>query len=219
MRSYGRLEPYPDARTRLGVRLRVLNHPRPAEAGLFLCLLPLEVAVDTYHDYLRAYSSELGARIVEMYPPLQGPKDPIAPALKTLLRKPLPTQAMTITGAAKYLQKEDSLRLIGECRTGKTIMSIGIAQAHANGKPYSTLVMCPPHLVLKWASSLAGTRSSWAQLERISLMAYTFVYAITLGRSYATYSEGLHEQQEPGGQATEGVSVLYLRGLHSKAGG
>jgi hypothetical protein len=37
-----------------------------------------------------------------MYPPLQGPKDPIAPALKTLLRRPLPAQAMTITGAAKY---------------------------------------------------------------------------------------------------------------------
>ena len=46
--------------------------------------------METYHDYLRTYSAELGARIVEMYPPLQGPKDPIAPALKTLLRKPLP---------------------------------------------------------------------------------------------------------------------------------
>jgi hypothetical protein len=113
--------------------------------------------VDTYHDYLRAYSSELGARIVEMYPPLQGPKDPIAPALKTLLRKPLPTQAMTITGSAKYLETEDSLRLVGECGTGKTLMSIGIAHAHANGKPYSTLVMCPPHLVLKWAREVLIT--------------------------------------------------------------
>lgn len=83
--------------------------------------------MDTYHDYLRAYSSELGARIVEMYPPLQAPKDPVAPELKGLLRKPLPAQAMTITGAAKYLDMEDSLRLVGECGTGKTLMSIGIA--------------------------------------------------------------------------------------------
>ena len=113
--------------------------------------------METYHDYLRAYSSELGARIVEMYPPLQGPKDPIAPALKSLLRKPLPTQAMTITGSAKYLETEDSLRLVGECGTGKTLMSIGIAHAHANGKPYSTLVMCPPHLVLKWAREVLIT--------------------------------------------------------------
>jgi hypothetical protein len=113
--------------------------------------------VETYHDYLRTYSSQLGARIVEMYPPLQGPKDPIAPALKGLLRKPLPAQAMTITGAAKYLRTEDSVRLVGECGTGKTLMSIGIAHAHADGKPYSTLVMCPPHLVLKWAREVLVT--------------------------------------------------------------
>jgi hypothetical protein len=113
--------------------------------------------VETYHDYLRAYSSQLGARIVEMYPPLQGPKDPIAPALKTLLRKPLPAQAMTITGAAKYLRTEDSVRLVGECGTGKTLMSIGIAHAHAAGRSYSTLVMCPPHLVLKWAREVLVT--------------------------------------------------------------
>ena len=81
--------------------------------------------METYHDYLRAYSQELGSRIVEMYPPLQGPKDPVAPELKTLLRKPLPVQAMTITGAAKYLQIEDSVRLVGECGTGKTGAEVG----------------------------------------------------------------------------------------------
>lgn len=113
--------------------------------------------METYHDYLRAYSAEWGARIVEMYPPLQGPRDPIAPTLNTLLRKPLPAQAMTITGAAKYLQTEDTLRLIGECGTGKTLMSIGIAHAHADSKPYSALVMCPPHLVLKWAREVLIT--------------------------------------------------------------
>src|SRR5260370_17258180 len=64
---------------------------------------------------------------------------------------------MTITGAAKYLRTEDSVRLIGECGTGKTLMSIGIAHAHADGKPYSTLVMCPPHLVLKWAREVLVT--------------------------------------------------------------
>jgi len=113
--------------------------------------------VETYHDYLRTYSAELGARIVEMYPPLQGPKDPIAPALKTLLRKPLPAQAMTITGIAKYLKTEDSVRLVGECGTGKTLMSISVAHIHAEGKPYSALAMCPPHLVLKWAREVLIT--------------------------------------------------------------
>ncbi len=81
----------------------------------------------------------------------------VSPALKTLIRRPLPVQAMTITGAAKYLQTEDSVRLVGECGTGKTLMSIGIAHAHADGNPYTALVMCPPHLVLKWAREVLIT--------------------------------------------------------------
>jgi hypothetical protein len=36
----------------------------------------LEIAVETYFEYLRTYSQELGSRIVEMYPPVQGPSHP-----------------------------------------------------------------------------------------------------------------------------------------------
>lgn len=110
--------------------------------------------METCYDYLRTYASELGARIVEMYPPLQGPKDPLAPELKTLLRKPLPVQGMTITGCAKYLKTAKSVSIVGECGTGKTLMSAGIVHAHAEGDPYSAIVMCPPHLVLKWAREI-----------------------------------------------------------------
>jgi hypothetical protein len=46
-------------------------------------------AVDNYYEYLRTFSQELGARIVEMYPPLQEPNDPLPTALETLLRQPL----------------------------------------------------------------------------------------------------------------------------------
>ncbi len=113
--------------------------------------------MENYYEYLRTFSTELGSRIVEMYPPLQGPKDPIAPALKTLLRKPLPAQAMTITGMAKYLCIANSARIVGECGTGKTLMSVGTAHAHANGRPYTAIAMCPPHLVLKWAREVLVT--------------------------------------------------------------
>lgn len=113
--------------------------------------------MENYYEYLRTFSTELGSRIVEMYPPLQGPKDPIAPALKTLLRKPLPAQAMTITGLAKYLKIANSARIVGECGTGKTLMSVGTAHAHANGRPYTAIAMCPPHLVLKWAREVLVT--------------------------------------------------------------
>jgi hypothetical protein len=113
--------------------------------------------LENYYEYLRTFSTELGSRIVEMYPPLQGPKDPIAPALKTLLRKPLPAQAMTITGLVKYLNIANSARIVGECGTGKTLMSVGTAHAHADGRPYTAIAMCPPHLVLKWAREVLVT--------------------------------------------------------------
>jgi superfamily II DNA or RNA helicase len=112
---------------------------------------PLETAVDTYYEYLRNYSQELGARIVEMYPPVQRPNDPVAAPIATLLRKPLPAQALTISGLAKALKTARSVRIVGECGTGKTLMSMGVAHAHTDGKPYSVIAMCPPHLVLKWA--------------------------------------------------------------------
>jgi hypothetical protein len=108
-------------------------------------------AVDTYFEYLRTYSQELGSRIVEMCPPVQGPNDLIAKQVATLLRRPLPAQALTITGLAKYLKTARSVRVVGECGTGKTLMSIGVAHTHADGAPYSAIAMCPPHLVLKWA--------------------------------------------------------------------
>ena len=113
--------------------------------------------VDNYYQYLRTFSRELGARIVEMYPPLQGPNDPIAAPVSALLRKPLPAQALTISGLAKALETSRSARIVGECGTGKTLMSMGVAHTHANGAPYTAIAMCPPHLVLKWAREVLIT--------------------------------------------------------------
>jgi hypothetical protein len=113
--------------------------------------------VDNYYQYLRNFSRELGSRIVEMYPPLQGPNDPIAASISTLLRKPLPAQALTISGLAKALETSRSVRIVGECGTGKTLMSMGVAHTHANGAPYTAIAMCPPHLVLKWAREVLTT--------------------------------------------------------------
>jgi len=60
--------------------------------------------METTFDYLRAHAAELGSRILETYPPLQGTKDLVAPRIATLLRKALPAQALAITGTAKYLR-------------------------------------------------------------------------------------------------------------------
>ena len=78
------------------------------------------MAVETYYDYLRQHSQELGARILELYSPVQAPDDPVAPEVASLLRKPLPTQAITISGLAKVLETSRSVRIVGECGTGKS---------------------------------------------------------------------------------------------------
>jgi len=78
--------------------------------------------VDTYYEYLRNFSQELGVRIVEMYPPLQGPNDPHPRSLKALLRQPLPAQALTISGVAKHLKTARSAIIVGECGTGKILI-------------------------------------------------------------------------------------------------
>ena len=113
--------------------------------------------MDSYYTYLRTFSQELGARIVEMYPPLQGPSDPLPASLKTLLRQPLPAQALTISGVTKHLNTARSAIIVGECGTGKTLMSIAVAHTHSAARPYTVIAMCPPHLVFKWAREVLDT--------------------------------------------------------------
>ena len=51
--------------------------------------------------------------------------------LTTLLRKPLPAQALTIIGSGEASEDGSLARIVGECGTGKTLMSIGVAHTHA----------------------------------------------------------------------------------------
>ena len=107
--------------------------------------------MENYFEYLRATAPELGARIVQTYPALQSPKDAPAAALQTLLRTPLPAQALAITGLVKYLKQARAAKIVAECGAGKTFMALGTMHVHAGVKPYTGLVMCPPHIVHKWA--------------------------------------------------------------------
>ena len=113
--------------------------------------------METVFDYLRAMSPELGRRIVETYPALQMPKDPVAPALGGLLRAPLPAQALAITGVAKYLKKARAAKIVAECGAGKTFMALGTIHVHAGATPHTSIVMCPPHIVQKWAREVLLT--------------------------------------------------------------
>ena len=143
--------------------------------------------MDTYYQYLRTFSQELGVRIVEMYPPLQGPSDSLPPALKTLLRQPLPAQALTIAGVAKHLKTARSAIIVGECGTGKTLMSVAVANAvahsHSDSRPYTAIAMCPPHLVFKWTREVLETipRARTFIIYDLDLLAFPTLYFYETG--------------------------------------
>ncbi|MBS1805468.1 MAG: DEAD/DEAH box helicase [Acidobacteria bacterium] len=107
--------------------------------------------METTFDYLRQFGPALAERILGTYPPLQSTKDPVAPCLNSLLRTPLPAQALVITGTAKYLRDGKAVRIVAECGAGKTFMALGTIHVLAGGRPSSTLVMCPSHITHKWA--------------------------------------------------------------------
>jgi hypothetical protein len=103
--------------------------------------------LETTFDYLRQFGPLLAERILETYPPLQSTKDPVAPCLSALLRKPLPAQALAITGNAKYLRNANkAARIAAECGAGKTFMALGTIHVLTEGRPSTTLVMCPSHI-------------------------------------------------------------------------
>jgi hypothetical protein len=113
--------------------------------------------METTFEYLRQFGPALAERILETYPPLQSTKDPVAPSLAALLRQALPAQALAITGTAKYLRKANAARIVAECGAGKTFMALGTIHVLAEGRPSTTLVMCPSHIRHKWAREVLLT--------------------------------------------------------------
>lgn len=112
------------------------------------------MAVTDIYAYLRAHAGELGARILDMYPPLQNPTDRVPAELSTVLRTPLPAQAIAIGGLAKRLKSARAARIVAECGAGKTYMALSLAHVL---KARTILVMCPSHLGKKWAREAIQT--------------------------------------------------------------
>src|SRR6201997_2598526 len=105
----------------------------------------------TIYDYMRAYATLLGERILQQYPALHRFDDPISPRIAELLRKPFPAQTIAIMGVAKRWQKARTAMVVTECGTGKTVISLGAMHVHHQRSPFAALAMVPPHLVEKWA--------------------------------------------------------------------
>ena len=104
-------------------------------------LLPKNIA-----DYLRENSDELGNRIIQSHPPLHSIDDPPSPIIGKLLRKPYPAQTLAIMGLVRRWQQARAGAVIAECGTGKTLISLGAIQTHAENRPFTAIAMVPPQL-------------------------------------------------------------------------
>jgi hypothetical protein len=100
-------------------------------------------------DYLRAFATELGNRILDSFPPLQGAADPPSPLLSKLLRRPYPAQSVAILGVVKRLAEARSAAVVAECGTGKTLISLASLFVASGGRPFVAVAMVPSHLT-KW---------------------------------------------------------------------
>lgn len=100
--------------------------------------------------YLRTFAHQLEERILDQFPPLHQPTEPMPIEIDRLRRKPYPAQALAIAGISKRWDVESSAGAIAECGTGKTLISLGAMFVHARGKPFNAVVMAPPQLTMKW---------------------------------------------------------------------
>ena len=109
-------------------------------------------ALTCINDYLKIHGGALGQRVVEQFPPLHQPSDPVWPALHELKRNPFPAQSLAIMGIVK--RWEEARCAAAECGTGKTLISLGSVFTHARGKRFTALTMVPP-------SCTMPTRAGW----------------------------------------------------------
>jgi hypothetical protein len=66
-------------------------------------------APTSIHEYLRQFASELGERILQDYPALQKPDDPLSPRLRTLLRKPFPAPSCRRDGGCEKVGRGNAV--------------------------------------------------------------------------------------------------------------
>jgi hypothetical protein len=112
--------------------------------------------IKTLEEYLLAHGSLLGKQAEQSLNPLHLPDQHLLPTLN-LLRSPFESQANVIEAARKALQRQKSILLVGEMGTGKTLMGLAAIHAHAGGRPYRALVLCPGQLIHKWEREIRET--------------------------------------------------------------
>ena len=111
----------------------------------------------TIADYLRGCSQELGERILQVYPALHAPGDPLSDRFNSLLRSPFGAQRLAAMGIVRRWELAKAAAVIAECGTGKTLMALSALHVRSAGQPYAALIMAPPNIVGKWCREVLIT--------------------------------------------------------------
>jgi hypothetical protein len=91
---------------------------------------------DSISGYLRTFTSELGERILESFPPLHAVDVPPSPMIRRLLRRAYPAQILAIMGLVRRWQQARAGAVIAECGTGKTLISLGAVHTQASRRSW-----------------------------------------------------------------------------------
>ena len=92
--------------------------------------------------------------------------------LASLEKKPFARQSQTICASVEHLEKKSGLILSAEMGTGKTLMGIATTYLLYKDKGANIFVMCPSHLVPKWAEEIRDTLQGKVDFEIVILKNY-----------------------------------------------
>ncbi len=113
--------------------------------------------VNGVESYLQKFGSELAKKVHANFRPLYLPeKQKWNGRIHALRRKPFQAQGDAIMGAVETLKKERALNIVGEMGVGKSLIGAAIPYV-CSEKPCRTLIVCPGHLVRKWADEIKTT--------------------------------------------------------------
>ena len=107
-------------------------------------------------DYLVEHGPAILRYLGQELPARHTAEDEDDPRLNSLNRSPFPAQGLVMQGLAKAVAAQGAVILSGEMGVGKTLMMAGVAYLRHQA-PFRALVICPPHLVQKWAREVEGT--------------------------------------------------------------
>ena len=122
-------------------------------------------------EFIETNKDAIAREVINSYPPLYRQSQDQRP-LPPLLRSPMGLQEDAIRGTALSLSLNRGTTVVGEMGTGKTFIALAAALMAGFKRP---LVICPPHLTLKWKREVqitlpgvhAAIVTSTTDLERL----------------------------------------------------